>query len=66
VAKKKDRQTTMNKAKQALRRLVRNPKWMKRAEPEPEAPGDPYALVGAPKKPRPPLKSGAVAVHPED
>jgi hypothetical protein len=58
VAKKKDRQTTLEKAKQALRR------WMKR--PEPEAPGDPYALVGAPKKPRPPLKSGAVAVHPDD
>ncbi|MGA3097519.1 MAG: hypothetical protein ABSF25_13770 [Bryobacteraceae bacterium] len=28
---------------------------------EPEPPGDPYALVGAPKKPRPPLRSASVA-----
>jgi len=28
---------------------------------EPEAPDDPYAYVGAPKKPRPPHRSSAVA-----
>ena len=27
---------------------------------EPEAPGDPYAMVGAPLKPRPPVLRGAV------
>ncbi len=30
---------------------------------EPDSPDDPYALVGAPKKPRPPLKSAAVEAH---
>jgi hypothetical protein len=28
---------------------------------EPESPDDPYALVGAPKKPRPPSRSAAAA-----
>lgn len=32
--------------------------------PSPE-PDDPYACVGAPKKPRPPLRSSSVAVDPE-
>jgi len=31
----------------------------------PEPPDDPYAYVGAPKKPRPPLRSSSVAVDPE-
>lgn len=31
----------------------------------PEGPDDPYALVTAPKKPRPPHRSAAVAEHPE-
>jgi hypothetical protein len=30
---------------------------------EPESPDDPYALVGAPKKPRPPHRSAAAAVE---
>ena len=30
-------------------------------EPEPGSPEDPYALVGAPKKPRPPHRSAAAA-----
>jgi hypothetical protein len=30
-------------------------------EPEPGSPDDPYALVGAPKKPRPPHRSAAAA-----
>jgi hypothetical protein len=30
---------------------------------EPESPGDPYALVGAPKKPRPPHRSAGAAVE---
>jgi hypothetical protein len=34
------------------------------AEPGAEA-DDPYAYVGAPKKPRPPLRSSSVAVDPE-
>lgn len=44
----------LRKAKLALRRLLRM---------EPEPPGDPYAWVGAPKKPRPPLRSAAAAVE---
>ena len=28
---------------------------------EPESPDDPYALVGAPKKPRPPRRSASAA-----
>jgi hypothetical protein len=28
---------------------------------DPEPPGDPYSYVGAPKKPRPPHRSAAVA-----
>ncbi len=31
----------------------------------PEPPEDPYAYVGAPKKPRPPLRSSSAAVDPE-
>jgi len=30
---------------------------------EPESPDDPYALVGAPKKPRPPHRSAAAVVE---
>jgi hypothetical protein len=33
--------------------------------PNPESPDDPYAYVGAPKKPRPPVRSASAAVHPE-
>jgi hypothetical protein len=38
--------------KAALQRIIRK---------EPEHPDDPYALVGAPKKPRTPLRSAAAA-----
>ena len=41
---------------QSIRRIFRK----RDADPD-----DPYALVGAPKKPRPPLRSSAVAVEPE-
>jgi hypothetical protein len=30
-----------------------------------EDPGDPYAMVGAPKKPLPPLRHSSIAVEPE-
>jgi hypothetical protein len=43
---------------QALKR------WLRRGEPE--HPDAPYALVGAPKKPRPPARSAASSVRPED
>lgn len=44
--------------------------WWKRllrwfGRPQPEAPEDPYAMVGAPKKPRPPLRGSRVAEEPE-
>jgi len=42
---------------QLLRKLK---KWIK-SEPEPESPEDPYAYVGAPKKPRPSSRSAAAA-----
>lgn len=38
-------------------------RWMKRREPG--HPDDPYALVGAPKKPRPPLRTLAARDKPE-
>ncbi len=43
-------------------RLVVNrvKRFLKREPPE-----DPYAYVGAPKKPRPPLRSASVAVEPD-
>ncbi len=42
--------------KAALTRSIR-----KKPRKEPEHPDDPYALVGAPKKPRTPLRSAAAA-----
>lgn len=43
-------------------RLVVNrvKRFLKREPPE-----DPYAYVGAPKKPRPPLRNASVAIEPE-
>jgi hypothetical protein len=38
-------------------------RWIKRREPD--HPDDPYALVGAPKKPRPPLRTLAASAKPE-
>ncbi len=40
--------------RQGIRRLLKR-----------EPPEDPHAYVGAPKKPRPPLRSAAAAVDPE-
>lgn len=37
-------------------------RWFRRAEPE--APEDPYAYVGAPRKPRTPRRSAAAKVDP--
>jgi len=42
----------LEKLKAALRQVIRK---------EPQDPDDPYALVGAPKKPRTPLRSASVA-----
>ena len=47
----------MRRTMDSLKRLL------KRKEPEP--PDDPYAMVTAPKKPRPPHRSAAVADEPE-
>ena len=38
--------------------LLRLKRFLTKPEPEPE---DPYAYVGAPKKPRPPLRGDAAA-----
>lgn len=49
-----------------VKRLVRKVRIAKRslaAGPEPESPLDPYAYVGAPKKPRPSAGSAAAAVE---
>lgn len=37
----------------------------KRKPANPEDPDDPFAMVGAPKKPRPPLRHSSIAVEPE-
>ena len=48
-----------SRLEQLLRKLK---KWIKsEPEPEPGSPEDPYAYVGAPKKPRPPNRSAAAA-----
>jgi hypothetical protein len=43
-----------------MRRLLQR---IKRFFAKPEPPEDPYSYVGAPKKPRPPLRSAAAAVE---
>jgi hypothetical protein len=48
--------TLLEKVRTAVRRF--------KSKREPEHPDDPYALVGAPRKPRPPLR-GAAAVKPD-
>jgi len=47
-----------------LRRIIDAVKRLLRPE-RPGDPDDPYALVGAPKKPRPPLRRSSVAQEPE-
>jgi hypothetical protein len=48
----------IRRTRAAIRRLLR--------KPDPEPPRDPYAWVGAPKKPRPPhLSASAVMDEPE-
>jgi len=48
-----------------LQELLRKLKKLLRPKPEPDAepgsPGDPYAYVGAPKRPRSPNRSAAAA-----
>jgi hypothetical protein len=46
-----------------LQRLLHQIRRLLKREPEP--PEDPYAYVGAPKKPQPPLRSASAAVEPE-
>ena len=54
--------------REALARLKRILKRLRgpQRRPEPEAPGDPYAMVGAPLKPRPPVLRGAARAQPEN
>jgi len=49
-------QQFLESMKAALQRISR-----REPRKEPEHPDDPYALVGAPKKPRTPLRSAAAA-----
>ncbi len=44
-----------------FQRVLEKMKRLLKRNPEPELPGDPYAMVGAPKKPRPPHRSSAAA-----
>jgi hypothetical protein len=44
-----------------LREMLDRVRRLFRREPEPGSPEDPYAMVGAPKKPRPPYRSAAAA-----
>jgi hypothetical protein len=56
----------MEKPKRPVHRLLidRIRRWIKRREPE--HPDDPYALVGAPRNPRPPLRTLAAKAKPEE
>jgi hypothetical protein len=45
--------------------LLRIGDAFKRKPANPEDPDDPFAMVGAPKKPRPPLRHSSIAVEPE-
>jgi alkanesulfonate monooxygenase SsuD/methylene tetrahydromethanopterin reductase-like flavin-dependent oxidoreductase (luciferase family) len=44
-----------------LREILDRIRRLLKREPDPDSPDDPYALVGAPKKPRPPHRSAAAA-----
>jgi hypothetical protein len=62
--KKHDRKRRARKRqKKALSAKVYRPP-LELESPEPEADDDPYALVGAPHKPRTPPRVAAVAVEP--
>jgi hypothetical protein len=52
----------LEKTKRAVKRLL-SPAPDPQTDEDQELPGDPYAYVGAPKKPRPSLRSGAVALE---
>jgi len=49
--------------KSLLRRMIERFKRLVKPNPEPESPEDPYAMVGAPKKPRPPHRSAAATAE---
>jgi hypothetical protein len=52
----------------SLHELIREPlRLLKRAfgGDDPDSPDDPYALVGAPRKPKPPGRRAAAVVEPE-
>jgi hypothetical protein len=49
--------------RERMRRTMASLRLLKREKPDP--PDDPYAMVTAPKKPRPPHRSAAVADEPE-
>ena len=55
----RDPRSTIGRAWDRLKRLLPF------GNPGAEPPDDPYAYVGAPKKPRPPLRTSSVAVDPE-
>jgi len=60
-------QSEDSRLRKLFRRLTGLFRPRARARKEPEPPVDPYAYVTAPKKPRPPNRSGsAVAELPED
>jgi hypothetical protein len=58
---RKDR-SPMRRAWDRLKRLLQPSS----SDPGAEPPDDPYSYVGAPKKPRPPLRSSSVAADPEN
>jgi len=56
----RDRRSPWRRAWDRMKRLFQTAN-----DPGADSPEDPYAYVGAPKKPRPPLRSSSAAVDPE-
>jgi hypothetical protein len=51
----------LNRLEELMRKLKAWLKFRPKGEPEPGSPDDPFAYVGAPKKPRTPNRSAAAA-----
>jgi hypothetical protein len=47
-----------------LRKMIEGLKRLFRRKPEPELPGDPYAYVTAPRRPRPSSRGAAAVADP--
>lgn len=53
-------------AQSLYEKALKTLKTLFRRRPEPETPGDPFAYVPAPRKPRPSSRSAAAVADPEE